>query len=123
MSDFVPTVHEFKVDKLDELLRGHLYAYIDLVDDTGIVHPQFFDYCGGIKFKLKTVFTNREYIIKSFRVAVIFIRSRNKIDDIQKVAEKISETIAATDKDIFDLYVRAHEEGIFAELPELPPCL
>ena len=113
---FEPRVKVFEVDRFDKWLRGTPFAYIDIVDEMGVMHLSAFD-SHDIRLKLKTILTNRDFTYKNSQVAVIFARSKSDIKDIRKVVKEVYEQIRESfPPELIELYERAHEEGFFVDL-------
>ncbi len=112
---FKPAIMVFEVDPIDKWLRGQSFAYIDVVDTLGVMHLPAFDYY-GVKLKIKTIMTNKEFSHKGRNVAIIFARSKSDIGQIRKAVKETYKQICSDDPELVELYVRAHEEGFFTEL-------
>lgn len=116
---FEPTIHIFGISKLDQLLRGKSFAYIDVIDNLGLEYQDIFEACGVI-IHTGAVLTCKEFITGKDKIAIVFARSRCSLDSIRKAVGRISEEVRATDEKLFDLYIRAHNEGFFTELADIP---
>lgn len=111
MPDFETRVHFFETDPISRLLSGRSFAYIDVIDDMGLLHPGILDKAGA-KLKLKKVLTNPDYVLGNFRIAVVFARAKCSATEIRKGIESIAADLSASDDELYDLYKRAHAEGV-----------
>lgn len=116
---FEPTIHIFGISKLDQLLRGNSFAYIDVIDNLGLEYQDIFEAC-GVRIRPGAVLTCKEFTTGKDKIAIVFARSRCNFDSIRKAVGRISEEVRATDEKLFDLYIRAHNEGFFTELADIP---
>lgn len=113
---FEPSILVFENDPLDKLLRGISFAYIDIVDASGVaMHLPAFEYYGA-KVKPKTVMTNPDFIYENCKVAIVFARTRSNINTLRKAIKEVYKQVCSNETELVDLYVRAHEEGFFTEL-------
>lgn len=112
---FEPSIMVFEIDPIDKWLRGNSFAFIDIVDTLGVMHMPIFDQY-GIKLKIKTIMTNREFTHNNRQVTIIFARSKSDIKTVRKAVKDIYKAICSEERELIDLYQRAHEEGFFADL-------
>lgn len=111
MPDFETRVHFFETDPLSKFFNGRSFAYIDVIDEMGLLHPGILDKTGA-KLKLKKVLTNPDYVLGGFKIAIVFARARCSTTEIRKGVESIATDLSASDDELYDLYKRAHAEGV-----------
>ena len=119
MPGFEPSIIIFETNKFDKFLKGNSFAYIDIIDAWGPMHPYVFDCC-NVKIRTGVVHTSKEFTLGEYKVAIVFARTKNSFDDIRKALRMISTEISETNSELFELYKRAHKEGLFTELSDVP---
>jgi len=119
VTDFKPRIHVFQTTRLDKLMRGSSFAFIDLVDNLGIAHQYIFEE-RGVKIKLGAILTSKDFSASGSKVAIVFARTRSDLNDVRKAVGFIASEIYQSDGNLFELYVRAHSEGFFPELSGAP---
>jgi hypothetical protein len=112
---FEPSIVVFDSGPLDKFLRGTCFAYVDIIDTLGVMHLPVFDYYGA-RIKVKTILTNRDFSHKNRQVAIVFARTRNDTRTIRKAVKEVYKQVCTSEAELIDLYVRAHDEGFFADL-------
>ena len=105
---FNPIVRQLEEGRLARFLRGNAYAYVDIIDSLGIMHQYVFEGL-GLDAKIDNTYTDENLRLGSYRVAIIFIHSRSKLEEIEKATKIIASEIAEIGDSTFELYKNVNE--------------